>query len=83
VSDGEATDEQLEACECADLGCIQMIEMTLAEYEDLRKESNRFAVLPGHVLPDVERVVSENDRFVVVAKLGDGERVAEELDPRE
>jgi hypothetical protein len=115
VSDGKATDEQLEraarnqsifravnerlegiaesfedvadtaifTCECADLGCIQMIEMTLAEYEDLRKESNRFAVLPGHVLPDVERVVSANDRFVVVAKLGDGERVAEELDPRE
>ena len=27
-------------CECADLGCIEMIDMTLSEYETIRKEPN-------------------------------------------
>jgi hypothetical protein len=69
-------------CECADMGCIDMIDVTLAEYEEVRKGSNRFIVLPGHVFPEFERTVSENERFVVVAKLEEGGEVAEELDPR-
>jgi hypothetical protein len=69
-------------CECADLGCIAMIDMNLSEYEALRKDPNRFVVLPGHVYPEFERVVSENERYVLVAKLGEGGELAEELDPR-
>jgi hypothetical protein len=69
-------------CECADLGCIQMIDMTLSEYETIRKDPNNFFVLPGHVYPEFERVVSENERYVVVAKYEEGGELAEELDPR-
>jgi hypothetical protein len=70
------------SCECADLGCIQMIDLTLREYEGIRKEPNRFVVLPGHVYPEVERVLSENERYVLVAKYEEGGDLAEELDPR-
>ena len=70
-------------CECADLGCVAMMNLTLNEYEAVRSESNSFAVLPGHVFSDVERVVRETDRFVVVSKIGEGGELAEELDPRE
>jgi hypothetical protein len=70
------------SCECADLGCIQMIDLSLNEYEAIRKEPNRFFVLPGHVYPEFERVVSENARYVLVAKHDEGGELAAELDPR-
>ena len=70
-------------CECADVECTAPLELELDEYEALREHGNRYAVLPGHVLPEVERVVSENDRFVVVAKLGAGAEVANAGNPRE
>jgi hypothetical protein len=69
-------------CECADMGCIEMIDLTLSEYEDVRKDSNRFIVKSGHVFSEFERVVTENERFAVVAKLDEGGEVAEEFDPR-
>ena len=49
----------------------------------MRQDSNRFVVLRDHVYPEVERVVWGNERFVVVAKVGEGAELAEELDPRE
>lgn len=65
-------------CECASLECVKQMEMSLDEYEAVRSDPNRFAVLPGHVYRDVENVLSENDRFVVVAKLGVGDQIARE-----
>jgi 5-bromo-4-chloroindolyl phosphate hydrolysis protein len=69
-------------CECADLGCIAMIDLTLNEYEAVRKNPNRFVVLPGHVYPEFERVVSETERYVLVAKHDEGGELAEDLNPR-
>jgi hypothetical protein len=69
-------------CECADETCVEPMLMTIDEYESLRAHPNRFAVLPGHVYADVEDVLSSNDRFVVVTKIGAGAEVAEEADPR-
>ncbi len=40
-----------------------------------------FAVLPRHEVADVERVVAENDRFLVVEKFGEGGKAAIRLDP--
>lgn len=70
------------ACECADLHCVDPIEMTVAEYERVRSRPEWFVVLPGHVSPDVERVVREEDGYVVVEKVGVAARIAEETDPR-
>ena len=69
-------------CECADTQCIEPINMTLAEYEAVRAEPNQFAVLFGHVYTDVEYIVTESDRFVVVAKIGEGAKIAREAYPR-
>ena len=69
-------------CECASLECVEQMEMSLDEYEGVRSDPNQFAVLPGHVYRDVESVVSENERFVVVAKIGAGDRIARETYPR-
>ena len=78
----QVTNTAMFACECAALTCTDQMEMSVDEYEALRSEPNRFAVLPGHVYHDVENVLSENDRFVVVAKIGEGAKVAERMDPR-
>ena len=33
-------------CECARLGCNQLIELTVREYEEIRAHSRRFVVAP-------------------------------------
>ena len=70
-------------CECADVECMEKIRMTLVEYEALRTESTHFAVKPGHVLPQDERVVDERVGYIVVEKVGRAGERAAELDPRE
>ena len=69
-------------CECSIDPCNEMVELTQQEYETLRSDPNRFAVSPGHAVPEVEVVVDRSDRYEIVAKLGAGIRVAEKLDPR-
>ena len=71
-------------CECADEACVELIELTPEEYEKIRESPTHFAVAPGerHVVPDVERVVAQHQRFWVVDKVGVAGAVAEGLDPR-
>lgn len=69
-------------CECADPDCTEMMELTLAEYESLRAHPNRFAVLRGHDLPEVERIVEEHENWVAVEKLGAAAAFVVEHDPR-
>lgn len=70
------------SCECADLRCIARMDLRLSEYEAVRSHPNQFAVLPGHVYPDVEEVVAENDRYIIVSKLGVAAEIAEKTYPR-
>jgi hypothetical protein len=70
-------------CECADARCTKVIQLTLAEYEDVRAGPRRFAVVPGHeVGAGDEHVISQNDRFTTVEKVGEAGRIAAEFDPR-
>jgi hypothetical protein len=69
-------------CECEDGSCIERIEMSQSEYEWLRADGNRFAVLPGHEVQAVEEVIRRCERFFVVAKLGAGGVRAVELTPK-
>ena len=69
-------------CECVDEQCMERIRVTREEYEGVRSNPLRFFVALGHVAPEVEQVVNENTRFVVVEK-GAGERdIAIATDPR-
>lgn len=69
-------------CECADETCDEPVSLTHEAYEWIRSESNRFLVVKGHEICAVEEVVRATDKYLVVAKLGRGETVAEHLDPR-
>ncbi len=70
-------------CECAALGCNLLIEMTLGEYEAVRKHPRRFIVAPGHELPQAEVIVQRAETYLVVEKFGEAADVAEETDPRD
>ncbi|HZD87336.1 MAG TPA: hypothetical protein VE088_04965 [Gaiellaceae bacterium] len=69
-------------CECGNDGCHEMIELSESEYEQVRQNPERFAVLPGHEIPEVERIVGANDGFLIVEKVGEGGRIAAARDPR-
>jgi hypothetical protein len=58
------------ACECADLECMETLEIGPVHYQAVRKNPRRFVVLRGHVYPDVERVVDGpgGTEYVVVEK---------------
>jgi hypothetical protein len=70
-------------CECADTECTVRLQATLEEYEAVRSNPRTFIVSPGHLYPEVERPLSENDRFMIVEKLDTAGQIAEELDPRQ
>jgi hypothetical protein len=69
-------------CECGrDGGCPEMVWMTLDEYEVVRAQDDRFALAPGHETHRLERVVDENERFVIVDKVDSAEPLVAD-DPR-
>jgi hypothetical protein len=70
-------------CECGHVKCAEHIHITHADYEALRADPTWFAVLPGHELPSVERVIEERDGyFVVQKKEGGPAELATELSAR-
>lgn len=69
-------------CECARLGCNELIELSVREYEHVRSDPGWFIVLPGHERLDAERVVERRPGYVVVEKLDRAGEHAVERDPR-
>ena len=83
AQDGATRDEYIRMmCECGQDACDSKIAISVAEYEQIRSDAHEFAVVRSHVLEDVEKIVSETDRFVVVQKVGAAGEEAEEEDPR-
>jgi 5-bromo-4-chloroindolyl phosphate hydrolysis protein len=68
------------ACECADVSCVEMLEIDPDEYQAVRAEPRHFAVLPGHIYSEVEVVVREGEGYVVVEKTDAAGEVAELLE---
>ncbi len=69
-------------CECARLGCNQLIELSVREYEEVRAHPRRFVVLPGHELQGFETVVEARPGYVIVEKQDQAGEVAKQHDPR-
>ena len=70
-------------CECGRLGCNVLIELTRDEYEAVRADARRFAIVPGHEVAEIEDVVERYDAYAVVATRAAGAvDVAERTSPR-
>ena len=69
-------------CECGEVGCNAIVELTLREYERVRADSRSFLVLPGHGAA-FDEPACEGERYGVVRKpdgpLGD---LADRTNPR-
>ncbi len=69
-------------CECGDPVCAQRVPVARAKYGELRGSPLRFLVVPGHEIPDVERVVETREHYMVVEKFGESAEIARDRDPR-
>jgi hypothetical protein len=64
-----AADSTQFVCECSDANCTHRLQVTLAEYEEVRADGATFMLAPGHEHADIERIVDEGPRFNVVEKV--------------
>ena len=70
-------------CECGRLHCTSIIRLSRAEYEDVRGNPRRFAIVDGHEIPEAEEIVERHDRYLVVEKnAGPEAEIVEHTDPR-
>ena len=70
-------------CECGRLGCTELIKLARGEYEGIRQNPRRFAILDGHEILEAEAIVERHDRYLVVEKGGEPEaEIVENTDPR-
>jgi hypothetical protein len=66
---GDAWADELEiVCECASENCTYPIAIQTGDYENVRRHSGRFIVLPGHELAQLEYVVDTAHGYLVVEK---------------
>jgi hypothetical protein len=79
---GEVDDPVRFRCECARLGCNLLLELTLEEYQRVRRHPRRFLMIDGHEVPELEKVVERRPGYVVVQKLDEAGEKAEQTDPR-
>ena len=69
-------------CECSQIDCHTILQLTLDEYENVRDNPRRFVIADGHQTPEAEVVVERHDDYLVVEKVGVSGAEAERLDPR-
>jgi hypothetical protein len=57
--------------------------VTITEYDEAHGQRDRFVVASGHEDPQIERVVTRKDHYLVVDKFGEAEFVADAEERRE
>lgn len=66
-------------CECADEKCRERISLTPKEYTEQHRNSSQFILIPGHHIPEIERIIFEGDKYIVVEKYMTPPKNAEKL----
>jgi hypothetical protein len=69
-------------CECGNADCDTGLRIALSEYERVRSEPTHFLVAPGHVIREIEEVVTSGAGYEVVSKLAGEGVLARNTDPR-
>ena len=65
---GQSDRSAVFVCECGNLGCSETVEISVAEYEEVRTAFDRFFLVPGHEIDDVDRVVERRSSYLIVVK---------------
>lgn len=83
AGDHEFVDKVPFICECASESCLTVIDLSLAEYENVRSSPTRFFVAPGHQASEGSGgVIDDRGRYVLIEKGGRAGEIARDLDPR-
>jgi hypothetical protein len=83
IERGAEEDSAVFVCECGHLGCSTTIELSLADYEAVRTDFDRFLIAPGHEIDQVDQVVERHISHVVVVKReGEPRKMAAASDQR-
>ena len=71
-------------CECADPTCLEVVQLSLEQYEEVRRNSRHFINVPGHqaAAQGLAKVVAEHGSYIVVEKVEVAGQIAEEMDER-
>ena len=70
-------------CECGQTTCLEKIDLPPSLYEQILGERYRFVVLPGHEQPGVERIVEEDEGFLIVEKVGEAREQVDKDHPQQ
>jgi hypothetical protein len=83
ASDHEFVERVPFICECATESCVAVVNLSLAEYEEVRSVPTRFFVAPGHQGSEGPvTMLEDREQYLLVEKGGRAGEVATELDPR-
>ena len=69
IRDGANLDVAIFVCECGYEDCMSAVALSLEEYKRIRSNATWIVLKPGHVIPEIARVISEDNGFVVVERL--------------
>lgn len=69
-------------CECSRIACGEAVEITRAEYEQVRQFPRRFVIAVGHET-EIETVVRRAESHLIVEKVDVAGATAEASDPRD
>jgi len=79
-ADVESVDTFEIVCECGTADCTERFMITSDAYRALRSDVHRFAVVPGHERPELERTIERKADYLVVEKTDpDAADAAEEM----
>lgn len=71
VADRVGTAERVPfLCECADQACMGRIDLTLADFNEVRAHTNYFVMLPDHPRTPGEEIVARRDGYDITQKPG-------------
>jgi hypothetical protein len=56
-------------CECSHLDCRERIQLEPSRFDRIHRDKDVFILVPGHEIPDVERIVDQERDFLIVRKL--------------
>lgn len=65
-------------CECSREDCTDLLGISRAEYDEVRRRQRLYVTKPRHEFDELERIVEGNERFQVVEKVGRAAAVVED-----
>ena len=75
-------DVELYYCECANPDCRDKVPLRRADYERVREDPTQFFIAPDHEVPDIESVIEEHEKWVVIRKAPEVRGIAQATDER-